>query len=176
MGDALQWRYYEALGETKKAIKAIIAVSAANKRAAAALAKSLGASGFMRTFSSSIGGFCFDEPPDEKAWVKGRGDRAYYRPRLSTKAGKKLAAQMQSFILSDSSEVAKLIGMSVFSGVAIRSPGCEVCGNRVIVIVPEDVTPKGCRRISDLTYERLVIDAKARDRAASLAKKKKKSK
>lgn len=114
------------------------------------------------TLSSVLGGeqfgICFIKMPDPKIWrhVNPRcGGPVYWTPRLSSKVGKQLAAEMNRLRVPNG-ELAKIIKMEMFNGLSARSPGLRIVSQRIFIIAPGDYKPiHGNKRISDLTFERL---------------------
>lgn len=153
-------RYYEAVGETKKRVQQWIKDQEAAMQRAHELAKEFGADGFThsRSILSRVVGFIFKDESkvDKKLFRKSKrgGD---WVPRQSCKAGKDLQQRLQKdYRLPGGEGLAKAIGMEAFSGYAWRTPGMHVVGRRILLVVPDDVEPKGCERVSDVRYEKLM--------------------
>lgn len=160
-------RYYEAQGETLKKLVEFGKAREAAVRRVRKFCREIGAKEYATNgFHSHPTWFSFKEPPDKKVWKKHK-DAELYAPRLSTKAGVELHARMTKLHIPGGDDVAKIIGMKTFGamggGIGWRTPGLHVFGKRYIVTVPDDVTPKGCKRISDVEYERLSKKRKPRD-------------
>ena len=114
------------------------------------------------TLTSVLGGeqfgILFAKMPDPKIWrwvEPNSPGPGYWKPRLASKVGKKLAEEMRALNVQ-SGELTRIIKMEVFSGFNARSPGMKQVGDRIFIITPDDYKPiRGIKRISDLTFERL---------------------
>jgi hypothetical protein len=160
--------YYEAKGAVKKALLELDKVRVARRSEALALSKEIGAKGYLcceSVFRPYIAGFLFESEPDPKVYRKDkRGDG--WIPRNTSKIGKALRARMDAIHLVGGPDVAKTIGMKVFSKGGWRVPGIQDIGGRLILIVPDDVVPTGCKRITDVAFEKLTAKPKRARKAA----------
>ena len=147
--------YYEVGNELKAKIREAVAAGNKESRKARKLAKELGAleCGYRDTyFGKNLCGFTFKEPPDQKLWKQ--IDRSkWWTPRLASKAGKELQKRMDAIKPFSQATVAKIIGMKIMNGLHVRSPGVVEKGDRMFLLLPPDVKPKGCTRLSDIEFE-----------------------
>ena len=145
--------YYKAIGGVRKAVLKWLTERADAITRCEELATEVGAEvvifyeGFV---TIRPGGFKFATPPDEKLYrYDKKGD--CWVPRRSTKAGRQLSNRMDGLRFNDGG-LAEAVGMG--NGL-FRSPGLSVFGNTFILTVPADFVPEGCRRITDVQYEKL---------------------
>lgn len=176
--------YYEAFGEVRRKLVQLLSEHRKAAKEVQKYAKSIGATGYVTNDAFGnclVRGFVFASPPDPSLWKKRDGrDCTYYAPRLTTKFGKELNRTMMAFRLGGGKAIADIIGISIWKGAGYHTPGCEMLGKRVFVIVPKGASPAGlkrdalkeCRRISDLAFERTVAKF-GRERAAKKAAAKK---
>lgn len=142
-------------------------------RAGRKLAKSVGA---LHAYwdSNSIVGFQFPEPPDSKLWCKLKGTGDGYKPRATTAAGKQLLAKMATLTRADAQDVADIVGIpaskrfhfdSEIGSFVMTGAGCEPVKGpngamEYIITVRKGIKVQGCRRISDLDYEKIIANQK----------------
>jgi hypothetical protein len=154
--------YYEITGEARQAVLDLFTLAAAQGKKSRALAKEFGADGVVYSGSfgqQDIGGFTFKNPPDDKLWKRFRNG-SFWMPRLSTKEGKAIRARMREIKIPGGADFAAAINMDVFCVKDNRwhTPGVHVAHERVFVVVPDGVTPKDGRRISDIEFEQLTAE------------------
>lgn len=156
-----QRHYYEAEGETLKQIRKISKERTAAYEKCNQFCEEFGADGFALDgfFKNKMAWLAFPSPPDTKLWRQHKKSKQFWTPRQSTKAGRELRKRMDSIHVPGGSEIADVIGMDCFSTSdgfpAVRMPGMYHFGRRIVIVVHEDVKPKGCKRISDVEFERL---------------------
>lgn len=98
-------------------------------------------------FSSRVYGFEFKSQPDAKLFVKIKGTTNYWRPRANTPIDKRMRKLESNWV----GEVKKILGV----GGQLQTMGVEVLDYCVLVEWIFDKPPVGCRRISDITYQKL---------------------
>jgi len=162
-------KHFELTGDARKHVLAIFEEWAAAKARIRKFVRKLGAREFCSSgfFRDTVFGFTYGpkKTPDPRLRQhysrKIREHTCVWVPNRSTKEGRALATEMRQLKLPGAIDIAKIIGMSVMGpDLTMRLPGTCVLGprKRVIVTVPDDVTVKGAKRISDVAFERL--DAK----------------
>lgn len=159
--------YWKANPDLSKKILAQIDIGSEAIHKAYLIAKEVGAwqvyssNGF---FGATIAGFTFRKPEDvPPGWTKIKGTKDGWRPRANSEIGKRLAALSTKHV----SAIRDLLGMAFLGpGMQVRSPGVRFgIGMRAYVAVPDDVTPKGCERVSDLEWERVAGKKKRASKA-----------
>lgn len=100
-----------------------------------------------------ISGFGFKVDPDPKKWIRVKGTDAW-KPRARTE----LADEMNSLNSLAIDQIHKLIGMNPLGkGLFFRRVGVKVGKDAFCYLsVPDDVTPIGCKRISDIQYQKVL--------------------
>lgn len=123
---------------------------------------------FVTDSDQTIVGFIFKEKPDVKAWVQVRNSCiTYYRPRLSSKVGKKLSAALKPCLRNSLSHVVEACGYNniIFStdGKYSSRPGFETVKGKLIVSYPDFAVshpscqiPKSFRELKRSEYEKLI--------------------
>lgn len=159
--------YWKASGELSKKILAQIDIGSEAIHQAYFIAKEIGAwqvyssNGF---FGTNIDGFTFRKPEDvPRGWTRIKGTKDGWKPRANSEIGKRLASLATKHV----SAIRDLIGMEFIGpGMQVRSPGVKFGpGMQAYVAVPDDVTPKGCVRVSDLEWERIGGNKSSKKRA-----------
>lgn len=146
---------------------AFFAERSVNAKKAEALAKkhfgSPARAACRRTFEGDFEpvGFVFTKEPTTNAEHL-KCHRVYTSvqcPRASTKFGKQLKAQLESLATTHYCKLMQAIGYDVVrygaEGFSTRMPGIEKLGGKFVLTVPGVTELPGCRRISDLAYERM---------------------
>lgn len=126
--------------------------------AARKLAKKVGATRKMYE-STSYGerrviAFVFKDETtiDKKKWCRRKNTADGWQPRVKSE----LYGEFRSLHSHCVAEVMDLIGMSMFSGVNVRQPGVAIIKDTAYLVTPDDVVAKGCKRISDIQYEKTI--------------------
>jgi hypothetical protein len=126
--------------------------------AARKLAKSLGASNVYTSYGGHgdpcVAGFAFCEPPDKKLFAKLKNTTDGYRPR----AGSALEKQVDEFRCHAAAETMQLVGVKPGlefgdDGFYMTGVGIHIVG-KVAYLTTRANKAKGCKRISDIEYER----------------------
>ena len=74
-----------------------------------------------------------------------------WRPRARTELHGKFSGLKSDCV----GMVMDLIGMDVFGGgLTVCTPGIKITDGVAYLTVPSRITPKGCKRISDVAYEK----------------------
>lgn len=106
-----------------------------------------------------------------------RGGGGVYVPRLSSKEGKALHERMRDkqYHLPGGSSLRKIIGVDLKleargGGMFMLEPGYAYIergphAGKIVLIIRGDEDPKGCKRISDLEYEKITADHKPKKKA-----------
>ena len=115
--------------------------------------------------TTTLGALLFSIPPDPKLWCKVKNVDNGYRPR--TNRSGELYKRWQEFKDDAINDVMQLIGMSrgVFfsnGGFGIQRPGVALVNGVAYLSIPDDTKPKGCIRVSDVTYEKVTKPQKAK--------------
>lgn len=92
-------------------------------------------------------------------WKKVRGNECY-KPKLSTKEGKAIAAEMKAIESEypDGVAVGNLVGLEFFKGMRMRTPGVGFFEKKIVLVMPDDYKPPkkiagNMKRISDVEFE-----------------------
>lgn len=108
------------------------------------------------------------EPINAKFWRRLKNNPRVWAPRLGTKQGKAIAADLRKLetAIVSRADLACVIKMTVWgSDFSINLPGFDFCKKRLFVVVPCEKykPPKGMElvRVSDVDYERLTSARKA---------------
>lgn len=128
--------------------------------AARQLAKSMGSKDVYTSHGPGgdpyVAGFAFDQPPDKKQFVKLKGTDRGYRPRSGTDLDK----QFDQFKCRAASETMKLVGIKMTlefdeqaGGFCMPTVGINVVGKVAYLTTCANVA-RGCKRISDIEFER----------------------
>jgi len=149
-------RYWKANAETSAQIIKHLAARDQVFAKARKLCRKLGANKkggfyFVESFGRTyITGLRFDQDPPA-GWVRLKRTDNGWRPGAKSEH-KQLVHDMISHAIHD---ICDLIGMKLMGpNLNVRHPAVRIVDKTVYLETPEDVTAKGCRRISDLTYER----------------------
>lgn len=153
--------YYEATGDLRKQLRYILDRRAAGFRKLKAWAKKNG--GKLATSESTWGLKCLvacDEPKSPEHWKLRRRDQpGFWEPKHSTKAGKALAAELETLTKNAAGkrEIADAIGLGIIdNSLYIPDVGIKERGNRILLAVKSELfKPSGSlKRISDVQFER----------------------
>lgn len=158
--------YYELIGELAKKAKDLNARRMASRRKMFEFAKAHGFDDIAVWESTVVTFYCVTKTlPPPKEWKSHKQDRHYLSPRLGTKEGKLLDRQMRDICIEAPSgaDLGEMIGMPLFGGgdgLFWQTPGMNIVGKRVFVVVPERWKPpakvaKEMVRLSDVEYEKL---------------------
>lgn len=150
--------YWKANCETGDKIREILRGWRVKIRAARKIQKELGAiatcyaDGF---YTTSVAGFEFPagHVPDPKKFVRLKaGGRNAWRPRARTDLDKRLDGLRSEHI----GDIMKLLRVDVIGpGLTVRQPGWVLGREAVYLALPDGLRAvRGCRRVTDLTYER----------------------
>ena len=159
-------RYWKANKQTAEKIKGCLQEWKGIIDKACSLSKKHGGRGKIFTVSSwgnmFVAAFAFAEGKvDEKLFVRVKGTDNGWRPRRSRKPSE-LCKQFDDLRCPVQSNIMKLIGMKDMKGMEIRTPGVKVVENDVYIITPDDVNAKGCKRISDIQFEKATTKRKSK--------------
>lgn len=153
----MQTLYYKADKPTSAKIAALLDDIQAVKARAKKLTKEVGADLKMMYVSTSWGrymvtAFSFKETPDPKLWVRVKGTDGWRPRRLRNSDLSKRFDALRSDALG---QIEDLVGQPFISKDGYHH-GVGVCMKNGVAYLQlsEDATGKGCRRISDLTYEK----------------------
>jgi hypothetical protein len=98
--------------------------------------------------------------PDLSVWSEIKGNRGCYRPKLSTKEGKAIAAEIDAIAstIPKWAELGEVLEMPLLIGLGLNTPRMAKHGKRIFIGTgPEYEPPKrlkgSLKRISDLVYE-----------------------
>lgn len=141
-------RFFIASDEIAKQVDELRAKGTEALKAATSLAESLGGRGAVYS-SGQIIGVIFDEHPGEgwrkkHEWVESK-DR-FYRPMLSTKKGKQIAAQLREIQVPTHRDFNSLVGLQDHSiiidsptgrGFGLRYAGHEMLADKLVFSVPD---------------------------------------
>ena len=152
-------RYWKANKDTAKQITAFMSEWDDVKKAACKLARKVGAT--TRTYRGGyttleIQAFRFKDESkiDTTQWCRLKGTHDGWRPRRNGSELQKPFAKLRSDFMG---KIMDLIGMNLFGpNLRCSTPGIAVVGDDVFLVTPADVNVKGCRRITDVQYERAV--------------------
>ncbi len=108
-------------------------------------------------------GFVFKYPDkvDKSLFRRSKIDDGAWLPKRSSNKGRKVAAKLETLRTTKFDIVHKAIGMKTFVGFGFRHAGAKQLNGHWYLIVPDDVEAKGCRRVSDVAYEKLLAQHKA---------------
>lgn len=134
---------------------------------ALALCGEIGAETFYTSTSLGrlfVSGFHFDPDttPDPKTFVRLKKVSGGWRPRVKSALFKRVDKLQSDLLL----HTMNAIGMKMFRGAVVCSPGITVNGKAVYLSLPDDVEPKGCRRVSDIEYEKAGEQKRKRKKAS----------
>lgn len=153
-------RYWKANADvSQKCIAALDEWAAIIKRGCK-LAKKCGARDRVLTGSGGFGrmmvyGFVFKDQSkvDKKVFVRLKNSDTGWRPRHNKS---ELAKEFYELYSDPKSTIADLIGMNQLNGdLSFHTPGILIVGNTAYIETPDYVTAKGCKRISDIEFERV---------------------
>lgn len=101
-------------------------------------------------------GFNFKKAPDEKLWVcESKNWGTYWRPRLSSKEGKKIKERLEPYLDIPTRELENICGLKgpIFMGDRVfYGPGLELIKDKIIVSYPEAaIGHKQCKIPEDFT-------------------------
>jgi hypothetical protein len=150
-------RYYIVEGEAVAKFDALFEKEAAGRKQAKAITKEVGAEKFACThgFGTHLSAFTFKEgvQVDQKLF---RMKDGFWVPRLSSKAGRKLAERMRAVEFMDGEDFAEAVGIKTFLAGRWCTPGVEKIGDTYLLTADAEAgTPKHCRRISDIKAEEM---------------------
>lgn len=158
--------YWMAGQEVSERIAARIAEGARLLDQAYAICKECGGEAVYtsRSFGSDRhAGFSFadESKVDKKKFVRLKGTPDGWRPRARNDIAKRLHETTSWHCM----DIMKIIGMNMMGpGCVVRTPGCHVVDGIAYLAVPDDVTPKGCSRISDIQWEEAISKNKPQKR------------
>lgn len=108
------------------------------------------------------------EPLNAKLWRRLKNNRRIWTPRLGTKQGKAIAAELRKLenAVVSRCDLADIIKMSIWGAdMSVNLPGFDYHKKRLFVVVPSVKyrPPNGMElvRVSDVDYERLTSKRKA---------------
>jgi len=132
------------------------------------LAKQYGAKGLYESFGPQgdpyVKCFAFDSPPDPKLFVKMKGAEDAWRPRARTE----LEKLFEKFHSQAAAKTMKLTGVKpklefVGTGFAMHTIGIRIVG-KVAYLTTSTNASRGCKRISDIEFEKATNKKKAPSR------------
>ena len=110
--------------------------------------------------SNSVFSVCFaiytDAEMDKSIWKRTSLDLGWV-PRASSKAAKAIKTEMDAIAreMPTTSELAKILSVSVFDGRHLTGPGVRIVAGKIYVSTQQNFPgAKGLKRISDLAFER----------------------
>lgn len=148
-------RYWKAQPETAKQIKKLLKEEDKWKIRVKDFAERVGSDtekdflisrGFGET---SVAGLAFDQTPNPKLWKKIKNHDGYFQPKCRTLHHEEWESLKTDFIR----QIADLVGMKIWMGFSIRTPGVKVKKGEVYLALPDDSLATGCDRITDIEYE-----------------------
>lgn len=141
-------RYSDARAEQFRSAKLLAKKYGANTRHV------LSSRGF---YSDRVTGFIFadESKVDTKAFRKCKYVADGWLPRLGTKAGRAIDAELKSLDVDTLAELIKALGINCFTGDGFFTPGIREVGGDFYITLRGNMKPRGCKRISDLRFERI---------------------
>lgn len=161
--------YWRANKATSKKIDAIMERLAGKVAVGLEIAKEFGATDVYRSQAFTtiyVSGFRFKNPPDPKVFCRLANTDDGWRPRRNG-AGKALSERLEALRDNALSDVSKVVGYDPWKH-NISTPGINmVNGVAYLIVAGDNVTLKGCTRISDIAHEKATSKPKRKRKAAA---------
>lgn len=165
-------KFYIANGETRKKLLDLYHQDEAKSKARNALVKKYKAMGHVSNGNIMVGMVFKGEPL--KPWRSVKSSVAGHAAPDRTKEGKAIRAEMDATACHSWLDVARIVGVVSWHPGEFSIPNFRVWGSTVVFGVDDRDTPNpDCKRISDMRYEAMLEQEKAKRKKKRLTRCKK---